>query len=266
MESRLGSLWIRQQSSPDVSRCKTLIKHAMNAGQSSATIMRLVLDQDVFVDESSSSSSKVRQVISKEPSKTIWGYRLHERLLPLVTSLEQEGLGWCICNSVRGVNEVSGQLIVDLIHTLLVYWHPSTASEGQRNGLFKYYMTLVMQAPIDKQRLKYYHERIKAAMDSGQTSCVISCLCFNQSYRIGGGEGSLLVCRETRHYLTGAHIVLPKHSPVWVVDEKFAALIEWVVKTQELSWDLRFCPMDESKMVLDVATQMFPWALLVIYW
>lgn len=265
MESRLGSLWIRQQSSPDVSRCKTIIRHAMNAGQSSATIMRLVLDQDVFMDNSCP-AWKVRQVISKEPSKTTWGYRLHDRLLSLVTSLEQEGLGWCICNSVKGVNEVSGQLIVDPVHTLLVYWHPSTASEGQTNGLFKYYMTLVMQAPIDKPRLKFYHERIKGAMEAGQTSCVISCLCLNQSYKVGESSSDSLACRETRHYLTGAHIVLPQHSPVWVVDEKFAVLIEWIVKTHELSWDLRFCPMDESKMVLDVTTQLYPWALLVIYW
>jgi hypothetical protein len=238
----------------------------MNIGQTSATVARLVLGQDVFERGGDDCPVwKVRQVISKEPAnlKRDEGYRLSTSALALARAMEHEGLGWCVCCAIRGVDEVSGAVVVDPVLTLLVYWHPSSAVDGQSNTLFKFYMTLVMQVPVDKQRLKHYHGVVKGAMEAGQTSCAISCLGYKQSYHIGNGK---LACRETRHYLTGGHICLPKLSPQWVIDDKFQPLIEWIETVQGLSWGLRFCPQDESKFLMDVESQLCPWALLVVYW
>lgn len=183
-DTRLGSFWIRQQSSFDVGRIKTVIKRAMDSGQTSVTVLRLRLGEHLFIakDEEESLSCpawKVREIVSKERAnaKHATCYVLHTQLIPVIQqAVEQEGLAWCICNSVRGVDEVSGEIVLDPIHALLVYWHPSTASEGQPNHLHKYYISCVMQAPIDEGRLKRYFALIKGAMDAGQNASVLTML------------------------------------------------------------------------------------------
>lgn len=266
----LGVQWIRQQQQQADHYIKHCVKTAMQAGQTSATVARLVLDQDIFNHKNEGgvfcSSWKVRQVISKELSAN-WrrDYWLDARYAPLIQAIEQEGLGWCICNAVKGINEVLGDWVVDPIHALLVYWHPSTASEGQPNLLHKYYLGLVMQTPVDEACLARYHALIRRAMDAGQQSCVLTCLGYKQSYWPDGGGGGR-VCAETRHYLTGAHIVLPKISPQWRLDDKFEPLLEWLVDKHKLAWGLRFCPVDENKLVIDAQSQLQPWALLVASW
>lgn len=278
---RLGAAWIRQQSGGDRERIKVVIRNAMNCGQTSVSVLRLKLDEsgDLILEENIRVDDplccplwKARDVISKERFKiqeTGAGYRLHHKYTSLIQLIEQEGLAWCIGNSIKGTNDITQEPYVDPMHSLIVYWHPSTSSENQPNALHKYYLSLVMQQPIDEQRLKRYYGIIKGAMDSGQNSCIISCLGYQQSYwKVDSSNvhNSRWICKETRHYLTGAHVVLPNISPEWMVDAKFEPLLTWLTDRQGLSWTLRFAPLDENKFILDVERQLHPWALLVVRW
>lgn len=271
---RLGSLWIRQQSSPDKERVKGIIKHAMACGQTCATVLRMREEDLTRVEDVEGTLVcpwwKVRDVISKERIELKHSYQVSNKFAGVIQTIEQEGLAWCVGVNIRGVDEASKQVFMDSVYALIVYWHPSTAQDNAQNQLYKYFLSHVIQCPLDEQRLKRYANTIKAAMDAGQTSCVLVCLGYQQSYWKRefhtSAVNTALVCKETRHYMTGAHIVLPSISPEWILDSKFEPLLTFIEKRHGLSWTLRFAPLDEAKFVIDATSQLHPWALLTVVW
>lgn len=149
------------------------------------------------------------------------GFKLHDRFLPLLLWIRQEGLDYYLTDQLQ----------------LFVHWNSATADSMQtKNTLFHQFMSSTMK-PIENTDFDGIRNRIKLAMDSGQTSSYVCHLYSPKDFKKKEEEGtydSLFVYKD------------------WFVCEPSHVLIKTFVVTEKLYWRL-------DDVFEDVA-------LFVVYW